>query len=192
VRRLTPLVLIALLASLTACGNERQRAPATPRAAEPSGVRTVTLARFGVTFSRPANWPLTDPRPPQIAAVNSGQVAVNLWRYPRIEQLPKSDAELQRAREALVAAARARDRTLELLSARSVRVDGVPGIELVATQTMGLARRKVRSTHLYGHGGELVVDAYAPPAEFARVDRGVFEPLLRSLRLQRPAGRAGS
>jgi hypothetical protein len=44
----------------------------------------------------------------------------------------------------------------------------------------------VRSTHLYAYGAELVVDAYAPPGEFARVDRRVFGPMLRSLRVQRP------
>jgi hypothetical protein len=50
----------------------------------------------------------------------------------------------------------------------------------------------VRSTHLYAHGGELVVDAYAPPGEYAKVDRAVFGPLLRSLRLTRPAPRRSS
>jgi hypothetical protein len=39
---------------------------------------------------------------------------------------------------------------------------------------------------VYAHGAELVLDAYAPPAEFARVDRTVFRPLLRSLTVKPP------
>ena len=186
-RRAVP--ILALLTALSACGNERQRPPRAPEAAEPSGRRTVELPRYGVSFVRPANWPLTPPRPPQIAAVNSGRVSVNLWRYRRDERLPRTASELQRARRALIAAARARDRSLKVLSARSVRVGGAPGVELVADEKIGVARRKVRSTHLYAHGAELVIDAYAPPAEFAAVDRGVFAPLLRSLRVRRPAAR---
>jgi hypothetical protein len=188
----TFLLAAALAAGLAACGNERQRPPDAPRATEPAGKRSVDLRRWGVRFERPANWGLAAPRPPQIATLSSGQVAVSFWRYPRDERLPRSASELQRARRALIAAARGRDRSLRVLSARAVRVGGAPGVELVATQRMGVARRKVRSTHLYAHGGELVVDAYAPPTEFARVDRSVFRPLLRSLRLGRPVLRPRS
>lgn len=192
-RRPIALIALALAASLPACGNERQHAPEAPRATVPAGKRTVQISRYGVTFVRPANWPLTGGvRPPQIAAVNSGQVSINLWRYRRDERLPASSADLQRARRALIAAARGRDRSLRVLRARALRLDGVPAVEVVATERIGVARRTVRSTHLYAHGGELVVDAYAPPAEFAAVDRAVFVPLLRSLRLTRPAARAGS
>jgi hypothetical protein len=190
VRRLTPLLLAALAALAAGCGNERQRAPDTAGAAPPAGKRTVELRRYGVTFVRPANWGLADPKPPQIGALTSGPVAVILWRYPREERLPVSSSELERARSALVAAARARDASLKVLRTRVVRVDGVPGVEVVATEKIGIARRQVRSTHLYAHGGELVVDAYAPPSEFPKVDRAVFGPLLRSLRLSRPAPRA--
>ena len=186
--RLPPLILAGLLvAALPACGNERQRPPETPRAAPAVGKRTVSLSRWGVTFVRPANWRLADPRPPQIAAVGSGQAAINFWHYPRDEPLPKSGRELQRARRALIAAARARDRSLKVVSSRSVNVGGALGVELVATERIGVSRRIVRSTHLYAHGGELVVDAYAPPGEFVAVDQRVFRPLLRSLRVGRPA-----
>ncbi len=186
-RRLLPCLAAALV--VAACGNDRQRPPETPRAAAPVGKRTVELPRFGVTFVRPANWRLGEPSPPHIAAISSGQVAINFWRYRRIEQLPKTAGDLRRAGRALRSAARARDRSLKVLRSGRVRIGGVPGVELVATQRMGVARRTVRSTHLYAYGGELVVDAYAPPAEFARVDRTVFQPLLRSLRVTRPARR---
>lgn len=186
-RRLPPLVLALLaLAALPGCGNERQRAPGTPRAADPKGPLPVELPRHGVRFSHPANWPVSAPRPPQIAAINSGEASLSIWRYPRQERLPTTEGELLRARRALVAAVRARDRTLRILSARTLRLRGVPAVQLVANERIGLARRQVRSTHLYAHRGEVVVDAYAPPAEFARVDRRVFGPLLSSLRLLPP------
>jgi hypothetical protein len=44
----------------------------------------------------------------------------------------------------------------------------------------------VRSTHLFDRGTEIVIDAYAPPGDFARVDRSVFQPLIRSVRLRAP------
>jgi hypothetical protein len=181
-------VLLALLlaASLAACGNERQRPPATPRAADPIGPFPADLSRYGMRFAHPANWPREDPRPPHIAAVNSGQVSVNFWRYPRVERLPRTALELQRARRALVAAAQARDRTMRLVGSRVLRVNGFAAVQLLADERIGLVRRRVRSTHLYGYGAEFVVDAYAPRAEFARVDGRVFGPLLRSVRLQRP------
>ena len=48
----------------------------------------------------------------------------------------------------------------------------------------------MRSLHAYGHGGEVVMDAFAPPREFARVDEQAFGPMARSLRLSAP--RAGA
>ena len=41
--------------------------------------------------------------------------------------------------------------------------------------------RTVRSTHIYAHGAEYVIDAYADADSFRAVDAKVFRPLLRSL-----------
>jgi hypothetical protein len=183
---------LALAAVAAGCGNERQDAPRVPQAASPSGKRTERLARYGLVFTRPRNWSLFEGRPPQLASVSSGRAIVTLWRYRRVERLPRSDADLVRARKALVAAARRRDKTLRIVSARGLRLDGVPAVEIVADERIGLVRRKVRSTHLYAHGAELVVDAYAPTGEFARVDSAAFVPLLRSLRLTEPLPRRRS
>lgn len=185
-------IALALAACAAGCGNERQDAPQVPQAASPSGKRTERLARSGVTFRRPRNWTLSEGRPPQLASVSSGRAIVTLWRYRRLERLPRSAGDLVRARKALVAAARGRDKTLRVVSARGLRLDGVPGVEIVANEKIGLVRRKVRSTHLYAHGAELVVDAYAPAGEFAQVDRAAFVPLLRSLRLREPLPRRRS
>jgi hypothetical protein len=177
---------LALAAGAAGCGNERQDAPRVPTASSPSGKRTERLVRYGVIFARPRNWTLFEGRPPQLASVSSGRANVTLWRYRRVERLPSSAADLVRARKALVAAARGRDRTLRVLSARGLRIGGLPAVEIEANEKVGLARRKVRSTHVYAHRAELVVDAYAPAGEFARVDRTAFLPLLRSLRVREP------
>jgi hypothetical protein len=175
----------ALLVGATGCGDSRVPAPRVAPPAPPAGKRTVDPG-YGVTFVRPANWAAGTSAPPQLATVASGQAFVVVWRYARQETLPATPAALDRARRALIAASRARDPSLRVTSSRTVTVGGAPGVELLADERIGTARREVRSTHLYAYGAELVLDAYAPPAEFPRVDRTVFVPLLTSLRVRQP------
>jgi hypothetical protein len=66
-------------------------------------------------------------------------------------------------------------------------VNGVKGIQLVATERISGQQRRVRSTHLFDRRAEIVIDAYAPPGDFARLDDSVFQPLIRSLRLHAPS-----
>jgi hypothetical protein len=44
----------------------------------------------------------------------------------------------------------------------------------------------VRSTHVYAKQAEVVVDAYVAPRDFVNVDREVFRPLVRSLKIDPP------
>jgi hypothetical protein len=185
-RRLGLVAALVLALLSAACGNERQRADKLPPPASPSGRDTQSFAAQGVSFQRPENWLLSRGELPQLAAVSSGRAAIVLWRYSRRERLPRSARELGRARRALLAAAKARDKTIRVLSSRALRAGGSPAVEVVATERIGAQRRRVRSTHVYAHGAELVIDAYAPPADFPRVDRTVFRPLVESLRLRPP------
>ena len=184
--RLAVVLVAALALAVAGCGNQRTPAPAVPPPAAPVGERTVDLDFAGVAFQRPANWALTRGAAPQLATVASGRAAVVVWRYPRAEPLPTAPDALQRSRQALIAAARARDRTLRVVSSRVVALGDVKGVEVVADERLGLGRRQVRSTHVYAQGAELVLDAYAPRGDFARVDRTVFRPLLGSLQVRRP------
>jgi hypothetical protein len=61
-------------------------------------------------------------------------------------------------------------------------------VQIVGDQTVAGRPRRVRSTHVYTRGAELVVDQYAAPDVFGTVDRSVFVPLLRSLKIGKPAG----
>jgi len=184
--RIASLAVAALASVVAGCGNERAQPPRGLTSALPEGKQQASFPGEGIAFSQPANWSRTIGEAPLVTIVFSGRAAIAVWRYPRREALPDSAPQLERARRALIAAARARDRTLEVTSSRVTRVRGVRAVELVGTEQVGLARRRVRSTHLYGQGAEIVVDAYAPPGEFDRLDRTAFLPLTASLRLSRP------
>lgn len=179
-----PLVALALLAG---CGNSRAHAvgvdepgPATPQ-------HRVSYPRAGVSFTVPRDWSVQPGSKYLVTALTSGPATVAVWRYPRSEPLPTTPTALATARQRLVADARRRDPTLTVDDVRIGRLAGAPTVEVRGAETVAGQRRRMRSTHLYADGGEVVVDAYAAPRWFARVDRGVVDPLLRSLRLAPPS-----
>jgi hypothetical protein len=178
---------VSALATL-GCGRDRIRPPDTVRPEPPAGVVSEAYPDVGLFFDRPGNWPFRRGRPPQVAGASSGTATVALWRYLRSEPLPRAQGPLNDAQDALVDAVKARDPTFVLERGTNVEVDGAPAIELLGTQTVDGQQRRVRSVHAYAKGAEVVVDAYAPPEEFARVDRDVFRPLIESLRIDPPEG----
>ena len=179
---------VALAAAAPGCGRERLEAPDTTRPAAPEGRTPQGFPAVGLFLERPGNWPFRPGRPPLVASASSGTATIALWRYVRSEPLPRAPDELETAQRALEDAARARDTTFALDEGRRVEVDGAPAVQLVGTETVAGHRRRVRSTHVYAKGAEVVLDAYAPEAEFARVDREVFAPVLASLKIDPPRG----
>jgi hypothetical protein len=186
-RRRAALLIASLPVLLAGCGNSATSVPdvsipRTPRdwvAANPPG---------GVHLRIPSNWDKQPATGPLIAAVFSGRATVALWRYPRSEPLPAGAAALRAAQRALLATVRKRDPTFRLAAARTVHVGGAPAVELLGTETINGRRVRVRSTHVYAGGSELVVDAYAPPARFEALDRSVFVPLTKSVRIDPAPG----
>jgi hypothetical protein len=118
-----------------------------------------------------------------VVTVQSGAAVVALWRFARPQGVPSGAGALSRARASLIAAVRGRDRTLKLLGSSLSRVDGAGAIELNAIERIAGRPRQVSSTHVYVRGAELVLDEYAPPAQFAAVERAVFARVRRSLAL---------
>jgi hypothetical protein len=177
------LLAIGATATLSACGSRRETPPDVALPQQPNGTHPLSYPKLGVRIDVPDNWRAVAGDPPLVTTVASGAATVAIWRYPRSEALPRSSAALRTARRALVGAARARDRTLKLVTARVVRVRGGPAIELAGTETVGGEPRRVRSTHLYRDRSEVVVEALAPAADFDRLTRSVFDPVLASLRL---------
>jgi hypothetical protein len=184
-----PRLVLALAAalSLAACGNARTPVPDVTVPAAPRGERAVALEQAGVRFTAPANWAAIDPHDPLVGGIESSRASLAVWRYPRTEPLPADAAALRRVQGLLVERARARDGTFALTRARTVRLAGARAIELTGTETIGGRRLRVRSSHVFFATAEIVLDAFAPPADFPRVDRTVFRPALASLRLTAPA-----
>jgi hypothetical protein len=180
------LSLCACLAALAAgCGNDRAKAPDVDEPQAPKGTRAVDYPSAGLRFKVPRNWARSDGKAPLVATVSSGLATVAIWRYDRSEPLPRRPADLSFARDELVKAAQARDKTLALQSSQVLDVGGIHAVELLGDETIDGAPRRVRSTHLYDRAGkaEIVIDAYAPPERFERVNRKVFTPLLATLQV---------
>ena len=122
-------------------------------------------------------------RAPLVAVIASAGAVVSVWRYPvRAPQSePSGEPGVAAAGRALAAAARARQPSLELVRRRELRVSGLPAVELDALERIHGLLRRVRSTHIFTPGAEIVLEEYAPPAGFHAVDHSVFSPLRRSL-----------
>jgi hypothetical protein len=157
--------------------------------AAPQGVRTDAPQGAGISFNVPRNWRTLASRPPLLDTVASGAAVVAVWRYRRSAPAPADRQALRLARRRLVAAARLRDPTMQLIRTRFKRIDGAATIELDTTELIANQLRRVRSLHLYIPGAEIVLEEYAPPDLFTSVNKHVFSLLNRSLRLL-PAARS--
>ena len=182
-RRAAPLLAAAALAG---CGAERTPVADPGRPAEVFRRDTADFARLGLRFQLPVGWQVQQGPAPLVAAVSSGPVTVAVWRYPRAEPLPEGDLALSEARRALLAAARARDPTLEVTASQATTVAGRPAVQVQGTGEVDGRRRELRSTHLYAFGAEVVVDGYAPRRHLRVLEREVLAPLLASLRVREP------
>lgn len=181
--------LVVLPALLAGCGNDRTPVPDLTVVPAPQAFREAFFDEQGVRFRAPTNWRIVPGDEPQVATVAIGPAQVAIWRYPRTEPLPETREQLDAARAALVAQIQSRDPTFELRSTRLVIKPGIRGVE-VAGQGKNLTneavRRSMRSLHVYGRGAEVVMDASAPPKEFARINEQTFGPMARSLKLRSP------
>lgn len=188
-RRTLLTLVVGAAVLLVGCGNDRTPVPALGLIPAPADFRDAGFKEHGVEFRAPTNWRVVDGEAPQLATVAIGDAQIGIWRYPRTEPLPETRDQLAAARQALVAQIESRDPTFELTSTRLVVKPGFRGVEVVGTGTNltnGSIQRSMRSLHAYGHGAEVVMDAFAPPRDFARVDEQTFAPMARSLRLVAP------
>jgi len=184
VPRLALLSLVAVL--LAGCCNTRTPSPETGLIPAPDAFREVKYSNEGITLKVPANWRVLRGSGSQLATVAIGDGQIAIWRYARTEPLPATRSQLQAARTALIAQIERRDATFELRSSRLVIKPGLKAVEIVGEGTNQGERRIVRSLHAYNRGFEIVVDAFAPPKDFPRVDMQTFARVTRSLRLSPP------
>jgi hypothetical protein len=187
-RLLPPAVCAAAALLLAGCGNERSLPPDVTTPGPRLGTNPGRFPAAGLTFDAPAGWTLRPGTAPLVATVTTGRASLAIYRYPRVEPLPEGRKELDGAAEALAGAAKQRDPSFAQIKRDRLRVDGRPAVVLRGTETVAGQPRTVRSTHVYAFGGEIVVDAFAPAADFKRVDAEVFRAVVRSLRIARPQG----
>ena len=181
-----PLLVLCSALLLAGCGNDRSPPPDVTTPGPPLGSNPLAYPAAGLRLSAPAGWDVRAGQPPLIATIATGRATVALFRYERPEPLPDTPAKLDAAADALVGAAKQRDPSFTELKRARLRVDGRPAVVVRGTETVAGLPRTVRSTHVYAFGGELVIDATAPEADFKRVDAEVFRTLVRSIRLARP------
>ncbi len=180
--------LLSLLAAvlLSGCANAKTPPPPTGLIAAPKGFREVKYSVDGISVRVPTNWRAFQGTGSQLVTVTIGDGQIAIWRYARTEPLPQTRSQLDAARAALIAQVKQRDPTFELKSSRLIVKPGLRAVELLGEGLNQGERRAVRSLHAYGRGNEVVVDSFAPPKEFARVDEQTFRPVARSLRLYKP------
>ena len=181
-----PLAAFALAAG--GCGRERIQPPDPARPATALAPAEQNFPAVGLRFRAPRDLIFEPGQAPLVTSTASGSLTVAVWRYPRAETLPRSAPSLRDARRRLVDAVRRRDGTFRLDRARRLEVDGAPALQVLGTQRVAGRERRVRSTHVYAKGAEVVVDAFSAPRDFAVVDERLFRPLVKSLKIDPPAG----
>ena len=184
-RAVATALLTALL--LAGCGNARQPSPDVRTPGPAFGSERVSYPAAGLTLRRaPSGWARTSGVAPAVAGIVTGTASIGIFRFPRTEALPKTKAQLDAAAVTLLAAAKARDPSFVEIKHARLRVDGHPAIQIRGTETINKQPRTVRSTHIYAFGAEIVIDAFAPEADFRRVDTQAFRPLLATMQIRAP------
>src|SRR5689334_7096605 len=154
------LVMLPVFA-LAGCGSGKDKPPDST--AVPTGGATVTLRypAAGVVFKAPGDWRRQTGKAPLVAAVQTGQATIAVWRYPRTEQLPVTHKGLQAAKEALVGQIQKRDPSFRVHKAKLLHVGPKRAVQVLGRGTINGNPRMICSTHIYTQKAEYVVDAYA-------------------------------
>ena len=172
---------------MSGCGGSRTRPYDVTTPAAPTGRTFASYPAAGIVLRRvPTNWRVQPGQAPLVTTITSGDGTLAVWRYQRTQPLPQTHTALQEALAALITTVQGRDPAFRLLASKVTRIDHRPAVVLVGLDTIDGNPRATRSTHVFAYGAEFVLDAYSPPATFARVDRSVFLPIVRSMRLRRP------
>lgn len=179
-------VAVAVAALASGCGNDPAEPPTVTTPSEAFGWLDLAMPTQGVKFQRPSAWRYTQGEPPLLGTISSGLVTISVWRYPREESLPESLEELTVATDALVAAARVRDPSFEVIKAKGTRAAHRPAVVIIGDETVDGQPRRVRSTHIYTDGAEFVIDAFAPADQFAQVEEPIVVEMIRTFEFFEP------
>ncbi len=168
--------------AVSGCAAERASTPSTLLPAS-TALRKTTYKRVGMTVSLPPATVIVRSKSPGVFRATFGEWYVAGLAYKRREQIPRNRRELRAARKRLLAEVRRRNREFKVVSATITRSHGSPAIELVGDQVLDKRALRTRSLHVYKGRAEYVLEMAAPAGQFATVDREIFEPVVRSLRV---------
>jgi hypothetical protein len=181
------LLLCALVLALpllaTGCGNDRADGGDLTTVPAGSGSRVLRYPNAGLTVKVPKAFKVSLASAPELFRASLNESFVSVFVYRRKEQLPKTRDELRTARDRLVKAAKARDKTFDLEKSTLTRAGGAPAIELLGDQTLFRGELRLRSLHVYKGNGEYVIELVAPRSSFGRLDRATFPGIRGSLKL---------
>ena len=178
------LLLVVSAFLLAACGKEKEPAPRVFELKAPRGERTTEFPLAGMTIVAPRNWTLRRREAPGVFELLSGDALVAGWAYPRPEPLPETAEQLEAAKDRLLEEIEQRDPDFRIRSAVTTDVGGSLAIEVRGDQVLSKRELGTRSVHIFEGEVEYVIEAIAPPDDYALVDTRVLEPLLDSLELE--------
>jgi hypothetical protein len=178
------LLLLACISLLAACGEEPDDPPPVFDVKAPRGERTAEFPRAGMTLTRPRNWRLRRRDAPGVFELVSGEAIIAGWAYRREEPLPETDADLEAAKDRLLDAIEERNPEYEIREAVLTDIAGAPAIDIEGEQVLSKRMLRTRSVHVFDGETEYVIEAIAPPADYALVEEKVMTPLLDSLEVE--------
>ena len=178
------LAALVCLPLLAACGEEPDDPPRVFDVKTPRGSRPAEFPEAGMAFTRPRNWTIRRREPPGVFELVSGEAVVAGWAYTRVEPLPETDAELEGAKDRLQDAIHDRDPDYRIESTVIRELANAPAVDITGEQVLSRRTLRTRSVHVFKGDVEYVIEAIAPARDYGRVERGVMEPLLRSLELE--------
>jgi hypothetical protein len=180
--RRSALAAALLACPLAGCGAERAGTPGTVL---PAGapLKQERFREAGLTLSLPEALEVSRRTPPSVFRATFADWYVAAFAYRRGEQIPRRRPELAAARRRLVAQVRRRDRRFKLIRSGVTRVGRAPAVELVGDQTISRSRLRTRSVHVYRGRAEYVLELVAPVRVFGDLQRAVFDPIVKSVRV---------
>ena len=184
-------VLLACALFLSACGKGQEPPRRVLQVKPPRGEKHADFTDAGMAFDRPGNWRLRPKGAPEVFELLSGQATIAGWAYPRDEDLPATDEQLEAAKDRLIDAIDERNPEFRLDSAETGEIAGSRAIDVRGSQVISRRALETRSVHIFDGEVEYVIEALAPPADAKLVDTQVLTPLLDSLELEGLVREAG-
>lgn len=181
-RLATPIAALVAALALAACGRDPLDPP-DPSAQTVRLTRTTSFPTVGMKVKTPRRVQKTDLERPAVFRIQLGAGFISCFLYRRTEPLPKGRAELTAARERLLVQVREGRKRFEVKSSRLFKVADADAIEIRGRQAIAREPLETRSVHVFKGKGEYVLELLVPPRAFAKANRQVFDPMLRSLRL---------